>query len=90
MASKNLIALVALHLIVDGQRVVVEPGESVPELSPHDEQELLYAEAIQDQKQVDATAKAQATADREAMGEFNAARKRVQAKAASTASVTPK
>lgn len=90
MAAKNLIALVTLHLIVGDERVVIEPGDSVPELSPHDEQELMYAEAIQDQEQVDAAAKAQATSDKKAMGDFNAARKRVQAEAASTASGTQK
>lgn len=90
MAQKNLIALVAVHLIVDGARVVVEPGDPVPELSPHDEKELLGSGAIQDLEQVDAAVKAQASADRKAMGDFNAARKRVQAEAASTASATPK
>lgn len=85
--AKKLIALVAVHLLVEGQRMVVAPGEPVPALAPHDEKELLASGAIEDQEQAEADAKAQATAAKKAMGDFQAARKRVQAEVESTAKV---
>ena len=38
--SKNLIALVATAVMVDGVRTIIQPGEKLPELSPHDAREL--------------------------------------------------
>ena len=41
----KLIALVATAVLVDGVRTVIQPGEPLPELSAHDERELLQAAA---------------------------------------------
>lgn len=43
--SKALIALVATALMVDGERVVIPPGQPLPELKDKDRDELLAARA---------------------------------------------
>lgn len=43
----QLIALVATAVMVDGERVVIQPGQALPNLSARDAAELLHAGAAQ-------------------------------------------
>ena len=53
----KLIALVATAVLVDGVRTVIQPGEPLPELSAHDERELLQADAAENPADTAALAK---------------------------------
>ena len=53
----KLIALVAPAVLVDGVRTVIQPGEPLPELSAHDERELLQADAAENPADTAALAK---------------------------------
>ena len=44
----KLIALVATAVMVAGVRTVIQPGEELPDLSAHDERELLHLLARHD------------------------------------------
>lgn len=75
----QLIALVPTAVMVDGVRTVVQPGEPLPALHPHDAQALVHAGAAEDAADV-AAARAQAERDAaDAAAQMQAARERVQA-----------
>ena len=80
--SYNAAVLVTCH--VDGQRVDVQPGEPVPELSGHDVQQLLAMKAIRDPEAEAAEAKAEARADKAAQADFKQAKEAAVAAAEST------
>ncbi len=80
----KLIALVATAVMVDGERTVIQPGEELPELSSHDQRELLQSGAAQNPDDEAAKAKADERAAAKAAAEFEAARQRVIAERAST------
>lgn len=73
----KLIALVATAVLVDGVRTVVEPGQELPGLNPHDRRELLQAGAAENPADTAAQAQAQANAAAAASAEFEAARQQV-------------
>lgn len=78
------IALVAVALIVAGERKVFQPGERLPDLNPHDEVALLASKSIEDpEEEAHAERVAEVRAERAAQ-EFQRERERVQAEAAST------
>ena len=81
----NLIALVATAVIVDGQRITVEPGQELPELSVHDAAELLDSGAAMDPRQQAATEKQQKQKEALALQSFREARLRAQAEQQSIA-----
>lgn len=80
----KLIALVATAVLIDGQRHIVEPGQELPELSAHDEQELLANGSAMDPERQAATDKQRKQEEALAMRSFQEARERVQAERAST------
>ena len=84
----KLIALVATAVLVDGVRTVIQPGEPLPELSAHDERELLQADAAENPADTAALAKEDARAKAAADAEFQATRQQVQQAQASTAAAT--
>ena len=81
----KLIALVATAVLVDGVRTVIQPGEELPDLSAHDQRELLQAGAAENPADTAAQAKADARAKAAADAEFEATRQQVQQAQASTA-----
>ena len=81
----KLIALVATAVVLGGVRTVIQPGEELPELSKHDERELLQAGAAENPADTAAQAKADARAKAAADAEFKATRQQVQQAQASTA-----
>lgn len=83
--SKKLIALVATAVMVAGVRTVIQPGEELPDLSTHDERELLGSGAAQNPEDVAAEAKADARAEAVTQKEFQDARQRAVEAQASTA-----
>ena len=83
----KLIALVATAVLVDGVRTVIQPGEPLPELSAHDERELLQADAAENPADTAALAMEDARAKAAADAEFEGARQQVQQAQESTAQV---
>ena len=83
--SKKLIALVAAAVMVDGKRTVIQPGEELPDLSKHDERELVASGAAENPEDTAALAKQDARDQAQAAKEFEEARAKVQEKQASTA-----
>ena len=83
--SKKLIALVATAVMVDGKRTVIQPGEELPDLSTHDERELVASGAAENPEDTAALTKQAERDQAEAAKEFAAARAKVQEKHASTA-----
>ncbi len=83
--SKNLIALVATAVMVDGVRTIIQPGEKLPELSSHDARELQQSGAAENPADTAALAKADARAQAAAAQEFEDARQRALQSQASTA-----
>ncbi|MFT7722236.1 MAG: hypothetical protein QM788_05335 [Roseateles sp.] len=81
----QLIALVATAVIVDGVRTVIQPGEPLPDFGEHDNVALLNSGAAADPQRDRAAAAVAAKDARAAEAEFEAARERVQAEAASIA-----
>ena len=81
----KLIALVATAVLVDGVRTVIQPGEPLPELSAHDERELLQAAAAENPADTAALAKEDARAKAAADAEFEGARQQVRLAQESTA-----
>lgn len=75
--SSKLIALVATAVMVNGVRTVIEPGQKLPTLSPHDERELRKSGAAQNTDDTDEQVKAQALAEAASKEQFEAARQRV-------------
>lgn len=88
MSKAALIALVATAVMVDGVRTVIQAGEELPQLSPHDARELIASGAAENPEDTAALAK---QAKRDAFDEhkeFEAARAKVQEKQESTASAS--
>ncbi|MEG1202046.1 MAG: hypothetical protein RSD82_07780, partial [Comamonas sp.] len=83
--SKKLIALVATAVMVEGKRTVIQPGEELPDLSKHDERELVASGAAENPEDTAALAKQDARDREEAAKEFEEARAKVQEKQASIA-----
>ena len=81
----QLIALVATAVMVNGDRVVIQPGEPLPDLGVHDARELLASGAAQDQAAVEQQAKADARTAAQAQDDFAQARERALQEAQSTA-----
>ena len=81
----KLIALVATAVILNGERAVIQPGDWLPELTPHDERELLQSGAAENPEDTSARARAHVLAQATDAAEFQAARKRVQQEQVSTA-----
>ena len=81
----KLIALVATAVMVGGERTVIQPGQELPDLSTHDERELLQSGAAENPADTAAQAKADARAKAAADAEFEATRQQVQQAQASTA-----
>lgn len=80
----KLIALVATAVMVGGERTVIQPGQELPDLSKHDERELLQSGAAENPADKAALAKADARAAAETNAEFQAARERALQERAST------
>ena len=74
----KLIAMVATAVVIEGVRTVIQPGEALPEISKHDERELLQSGAAQHTADQAALDKADAAAVAAAEAEFAEARKRAQ------------
>jgi len=89
MAKKMLIAAVLVTCYVNGVRTDVQPGETVPELSPHDEAELKRMGAVIDPNDEIAEERVQAMVDAHGDAEFAAARRGVMAADASLAAGGP-
>ena len=81
----RLIALVATAVIVNGDRIVIQPGQELPEQNERDEAELLANGAAMDPESAAATDKAKRQEKQWADREFQEARERVMAERASTA-----
>ena len=75
---RKLIALVATAVLVDGVRTVIQPGEALPDVSKHDERELVQSGAAQNTGDQAALDKADAAAVAAAEADFAQARKRAQ------------
>ena len=84
----KLLALVATAVMVAGVRTVIQPGQELPDLSAHDERELLQAGAAENPADTAAQAKADARTKAAADAEFEATRQQVQQAQASTATAT--
>lgn len=83
----KLIAVVAVAMMVAGQRTVYQPGEEVPDLNPVDAADLKRMGAVRDEDEVLADQKTAARAEKSAGSEYAQARKAIQA---STAAVEAK
>ncbi len=81
----KLIALVATAVMLGGERVVVQPGEPLPELTAHDSAALLDSGAAADPAQQQAAAKQHKRDEAAAGQDFAQARQRAEQEAASTA-----
>lgn len=88
-SKSGLIAMVATAVIVNGDRIVIQPGEALPELPEHDEKELLESGAALDPEAQAATAKARKQEEQFAQQAFQEARERAMAERASTAPAEP-
>lgn len=78
-----LIAKVNVLAGVNGVRTEFAPGDTLPELSPHDVEALMAMGAIADTGETEKAAKAAAAADKAAGKEYAEARRKVQAEQAS-------
>ena len=74
----KLIALVATAVMVGGVRTIIQPGEALPEVSKHDERELLQSGAAQHTGDQAALDKANADAVAVTEAAFAEARKRAE------------
>ena len=81
----KLIALVATAVMVGGERTVIQPGQELPDLSTHDERELLQSGAAENPADTAPLAKEDARAKAAADAELEDARQQVQQAQASTA-----
>ena len=80
----RLIALVATAVLVDGVRKVIQPGDPLPELHPHDEKALTESNAAEDtERTAYLNRRAEHTEDR-ALAQFHRERENVLSAAAST------
>lgn len=78
MSKQQLIAAVAVDVFVQGQRLTLEPGQALPELSAHDTRQLLDSGAVHDEGARIAQERAQARSDQAAQTDFLEARERVR------------
>ena len=74
----KLIAIVATAVVINGVRTVIQPGEPLPDLSKHDERELLKSGSAQHTGDQAALDKANAAAVAAAEADFAEARKRAE------------
>lgn len=81
----RLIAVVATAVVVNGERTVIQPGQSLPELSDHDAEALKRSGAALDPDLDDEARKAVDDAALAAAASYQAERERVQAAAKSIA-----
>lgn len=80
METKTYTALVMVTAFVDGQRVEIPPGESLPDgISEHDLAQLLRMKAIEDPSATTAADKAAVKEEKAAAAEFEAEKKAVAA-----------
>ena len=82
----KLIAMVATAVMVAGVRTVIQPGEVLPELTKHDEGELLENGLAMDPEKHAANEKAKKAEEAAALQAFQAARENVKAALESTQS----
>lgn len=87
--KSGLIAMVATAVIVNGNRIVIQPGQELPELPEHDEKELLDSGAALDPEALAASEKARKQEEQFAQQTFQEARERAIAERASIAVDTP-
>lgn len=80
----SLKALVQVDVMVDGARTSFAPGETLPDLHPHDVAQLKKMGAVEDTVETAAEAKKAAAAERVAGKDFAEARANVLAAEAST------
>lgn len=80
----KLIALVPTAVLVDGVRTVIQPGQELPALNPHDAAALVASGAAEDPAKTAAQARTDAVIEQYHAAEFEAARARVLAEQAST------
>lgn len=78
------IAQVAVKMIIDGETKIFQPGEVLPELSRHDEKELLRSKSIVDPADVADDEEDEAGRQQRAQARFDAAKREVQEAFAST------
>ncbi len=83
MSNKIYVAAVMVTCHVAGERVIVQPGEPLPELPEHDVQQLLAMKAIRDPEADAAAAKADARVEKSAQADFKAAKAALAAEAKS-------
>jgi len=81
----KLIALVAIHTFVEGERVVIEPGEEVVGLPQIEVDELKLSGSLKDSDEEAAAEKAETKAATQAGGAFKAEKKREQERQAAAA-----
>lgn len=74
----KLIAMVPTSVRVNGERVIIQPGQPLPELSPHDARELTASGMAENQEDKAALAAASAKSEKASAAEFEAARQRVR------------
>lgn len=86
----QLIALVAVAVMVGSDRLVIAPGEILTELAEHDVTELKRSGAIEDLDETAAADKAATRAANAAMGDFEREKKAIAAAQASIAPEAPK
>ena len=75
----KLIALVAIAVMVKGERITIKPGEEVTGLNKVDIADLKASGSIEDQDETAALEKKDEAAEKKAAKEFADARKAVQA-----------
>jgi hypothetical protein len=84
----SLIALVQVDMMVDGERKSFPPGETLPELHPHDVVQLKAMGAVEDTAETAAEAKKATAAEKAAGKDFAEAKANVLAAEASVEIVT--
>lgn len=82
-------ALVQVDVMVDGVRTSFAPGETLPDLHPHDVAQLKQMGAVEDTVETAAEAKKSVAAEKAAGKDFAEARANVLAAEASTVVETP-
>ena len=87
--KEKLSAVVAVSVVINGERHFIPPGDEVPEglLSAHDRRELLASGSIKSSEAEAAAQKAEEKTAAEARAAFEAERDRIQAARESVAAV---
>ncbi len=88
----KLTALVAIDLLIEGERVTIEPGGELPDgaLNEHDMRELKKMGSIEDADEAAAAAKKQERIEAAASKEFERERQTIKGAIASTAEAKKK